>query len=238
MKKAIRFALTGLLAATAALAQKTAKVVIVTGENSYSGHVWKETSAELKSILEADKRLQVSLETDPNFIAKDEFLKFDAAVFDFRNQKPLAEDEKVQANILKFLEAGHGIVTIHWADGAFPYWPEYVNITGRAQQAKHDKRGPFKVHITDVKSPITKGMKDFETDDELYYDLKEGNKPITILATAHSNVMDKDYPMALTLQYGKGRVFNTPMGHDVKALKTPEVGELIRRGTAWAAGRK
>ena len=219
-------------------AQKTSKVVIVTGENSYSGHVWKETSAELKSILEEDKRLQVSLEADPNFIAKDDFLKYDAAIFDFRNLKPLAEDEKVQANILKFLAGGHGIVTIHWADGAFPYWPEYVNITGRAQQAKHDKRGPFKVKITDVKSPITKGMKDFETDDELYYDLKEGSNPITILATAHSNVMDKDYPMALTLQYGKGRVFNTPLGHDVKALKTPEVGELIRRGTAWAAGRK
>jgi len=238
MKSIASILLTGLLVTFAANAQKAAKVVIVTGENSYSGHVWKETSAELKSILEADKRLTVSLEADPNFIAKDDFLKYDAAIFDFRNLKPLAEDEKVQANILKFLEAGHGIVTIHWANGAFPYWPEYVNITGRAQQAKHDKRGPFKVHITDEKSPITKGMKDFETDDELYYDLKEGDKPITILATAHSNVMDKDFPMALTLQYGKGRVFNTPMGHDVKALKTPEVAELIRRGTVWAAGRK
>lgn len=221
----------------AAQAQKTAKVVIVTGENSYSGHVWKETSAELRSILAADQRLQVSMEADPNFIAKDEFLKYDAAIFDFRNEKPLAQEGKVQANILKFLAAGHGIVTIHWADGAFPYWPEYVNITGRAQQAKHDKRGPFKVRITDPKNPLTTGLKDFETDDELYYDFKEGARPVTILATAHSKVMDKDYPMALTLQYGKGRIFNTPMGHDVKALKVPEVAELIRRGTVWAAGR-
>jgi type 1 glutamine amidotransferase len=49
--------------------------------------------------------------------------------------------------------------------------------------------------------------------------------------------MDKDFPMALTVRYGRGRVFNTPMGHDVKALRVPEVAELIRRGTAWAAGQ-
>ena len=29
------------------------KVVIVTGENSFNGHVWKDTSAELKRILDA-----------------------------------------------------------------------------------------------------------------------------------------------------------------------------------------
>lgn len=218
-------------------AQKHSRVVIVTGENSYAGHVWKETSAEIKAILEADKRLEVTLEADPNFIAKDAFLTYDSAVFDFRNAKPLAEDEKVRANILKFLASGKGLVTVHWAGGAFPYWDEFPNISGRAQVSKHDKRGPFKVTIVDRKDPITKGLADFETDDELYYDFKESNKPVKILATAHSNVMDKDFPMALTLQYGKGRVFTTPLGHDVKALKTPEVGELLRRGTAWAARR-
>ena len=220
-----------------ALAQKVTNVIIVTGENSYSGHVWKETSAEVRTILESEKRFRVTLETDPNFIAKDSFLTYDVAVFDFRNAKPLAEDEKVKANILKFLASGQGLVTLHWAGGAFPYWDEFPNISGRAQVSKHDKRGPFKVTIVDRKSPITKGIADFQADDELYYDFKEGNKPIHILATAHSNVMDKDYPMALTVEYGKGRVFTTPLGHDVKALRTPAVGDLLRRGTAWAARR-
>ncbi len=221
-----------------AQAQNAKKVVIVTGENSYNGHVWKETSAEIRSILEADKKLQVSLETNPNFVAEDAFLGYDAAVFDFRNAKPLEKDDKVQANILKFLGDGKGLVVIHWANGAFPYWPEFANIVGRAQQSKHDARGPFKVSIVNHDSPITRGLQDFQTDDELYYDMKEGDRPIEILATAHSKVMDKDFPMALTVRYGAGRVFNTPMGHDVKALKVPEVAELIRRGTAWAAGSR
>jgi hypothetical protein len=31
-------------------------------------------------------------------------------------------------------------------------------------------------------------------------------------------------------------VFNTTMGHDVKALKVPGTADLVRRGAAWAAG--
>ena len=220
-----------------AFAQAPIRVNIVTGENSYKGHVWQETSAELRSILEADKRFKVEVSPDPNRIADDQIFGFDALVLDFRNADPLASDEKVRQNLVKFLEQGKGIVTIHWADGAFPYWPEFVNIVGRAQQAKHDPRGPFTIKIADPNHPITRGMKDFETDDELYYDFKDGDRPIHVLATAHSKVLDKDSPMALTVEYGKGRVFNTPLGHDVKALKVPEVGELIRRGTAWAAGK-
>jgi len=218
-------------------AQRQVRAVIVTGENSYSGHVWKDTSAQLKSILEAGKDFQqVQVEPDPNFIATDAFLGYDVAVFDFRNAKPLASDEQVQANLLKFLAQGKGIVTIHWANGAFPYWPGFVNIVGRAQQSRHDPRGPFQVTIASADHPITRGMKDFQTDDELFYDTKEGDRPITILATAHSKVLDKDVPMALTVQYGPGRVFNTTMGHDVRALQVAGTAELIRRGTAWAAG--
>lgn len=45
-----------------------------------------------------------------------------------------------------------------------------------------------------------------------------------------------DYPMAFVLNVGKGRVFHSPLGHDVKAFN-PAVLELFRRGTAWAAGK-
>ena len=56
------------------------RAVIVTGENSFNGHVWKDTSAEIKSILDAGKDFQeVVIQPDPNFIASDEFLTFDVA---------------------------------------------------------------------------------------------------------------------------------------------------------------
>jgi type 1 glutamine amidotransferase len=214
------------------------RAVIVTGENSFNGHVWKDTSAEIKSILDAGKDFQdVVIQPDPNFVASDEFLTFDVAVFDFRNQNPLAQEEKVEANLLKFLDtANKGLVTVHWANGAFPYWPEFVNIVGRAQQSVHDRRGPFTVKIVNPNHPITRDMKDYETNDELFWDTKISNRTITPIAVATSNVHFADFPMALELQYKRARVFNTTMGHDVKALKVPGTAALIRRGTAWAAG--
>jgi type 1 glutamine amidotransferase len=79
-------------------------------------------------------------------------------------------------------------------------------------------------------------MKDYETDDELFWDTKIGNRIITPVAVATSKVHFADFPMALELQYNRARVFNTTMGHDVKALKVPGTADLIKRGTAWAAG--
>ena len=213
------------------------RAVIVTGENSYNGHVWKETSAEIKNILDAGKDFQeVVIQADPNFIASDEFLAFDVAIFDFRNQNPLPQEEKVEANLLKFLGPPKGPGHRALGERRVSLWPEFVNIVGRAQQSVHDPRGPFTVKIVNPNHPITRDMKDYETDDELFWDTKIGNRTITPVAVATSKVHFADFPMALELQYNRARVFNTTMGHDVKALKVPGTAELIRRGTAWAAG--
>jgi type 1 glutamine amidotransferase len=45
------------------------------------------------------------------------------------------------------------------------------------------------------------------------------------------------YPIAFVLQYGKGRVFHTTLGHDARAIQMSGTAELLRRGCAWAAGR-
>ena len=43
--------------------------------------------------------------------------------------------------------------------------------------------------------------------------------------------------MAFAFEYGKGRVFHTPLGHDVKAFTLPGPAELIRRGCHGLPGR-
>ena len=80
-------------------------------------------------------------------------------------------------------------------------------------------------------------MRDFRADDELYICLM-GDRPVDLLATAHSKLSGKDEPMAFAFEYGKGRVFHTPLGHDVSAIEMPGVAELLRRGCLWAAGRQ
>lgn len=212
------------------------RVLIVTGCD-YPGHKWRETTPVLREAISKDKRLEVSVTEDAKFLASPDLKKYDAIVLNYMNWQNPGPGADAQENLRKTVEAGTGLVLVHFACGAFQGWPEFVKVAGRVWDPKlraHDPRGPFHVNVTDQKHPITVGMKSFSTEDELYTCLI-GNMEIQMLATATSKVDQKNYPMAFTLSYGKGRVFHCLLGHDVKALGG-EVGLLYQRGTAWAAG--
>ena len=100
---------------------------------------------------------------------------------------------------------------------------------------QHDPYGPFTVEIASTDHPITRGMTSFQTTDELYSCL-EGETPISVLATAVSQVDGQRYPIAFVLTCGQGRVFHCVLGHDVRALAQQAAANLYRRGTAWTAG--
>lgn len=217
------------------------KVLLVTGLE-YPGHPWKETAPALTNFLAQDKRLEVSYVEDPNFLSKKELDSYDVILLNYQNHQVPAP-EGALTNLKQVIKGGKGLVLVHFACGAFIDWEtkavntEFVEIAGRVWNPKlrgHDPRGSFQVHITDINHPITKGLTDFNTDDELYTCL-DGTVPIQILANAKSKVDHKDYPMAFVLTPGKGRTFHCLLGHDLNALDET-VGELYRRGTLWAAG--
>ncbi|MCH5373477.1 MAG: ThuA domain-containing protein, partial [Planctomycetes bacterium] len=215
------------------------RVLLVTGVD-YVGHHWKETAPALRGVLEKDSRLEVRVIEDHEFLASDVIFDYDVILLHLKNYEPTKRAEQVRGNLTRFVSDGGGLVLYHFALGAFEPWKEFEQLAGRTwDQTKrgHDPRGPFTVNIIDHDHPVTSGMDDFETDDELYTCLG-GQTPIHVLATARSKVDGQDYPMAFVLDYGKGRVFHTPLGHDVKAVTMPGPAELIRRGCLWAAGRQ
>ena len=63
-----------------------------------------------------------------------------------------------------------------------------------------------------------------------------GTPEIHLLCDAHSQVKNADHPQAFVFQPGKGRVFLSTLGHDVKAFDAAAVKQLYRQGAAWAAG--
>jgi type 1 glutamine amidotransferase len=221
----------------AAPAARQAKVLVLTG-NEYPGHPWKETAPLLAKFLASDPRLATSVNADPKFLASPKLHEYDAIVLNYMNWQSPDPGPEARENLKKFVESGKGLVLVHFACGAFQGWPEFKNIAGRVWDPKlrgHDPHGKFTVEITGVEHPITKGMKAFETIDELYTCLT-GDKEIQVLAKATSKVDKKDYPMAFVNQYGKGRAFHCVLGHDARALTPAGVQELYCRGTAWAAG--
>ena len=213
------------------------RALLVTGID-HPGHKWRETAPVLRKAIEKDGRLAVDVVEDPAWLASGALNGYKVLIHHWMNWEVPAPGTEARENLARFVRDGGGLVLVHFACGAWQDWPEFERIAGRVWNPKlraHDPRGSFTVEIVDTAHPITRGMKAFQTADELYTCLA-GETPVHVLAKATSKVDKKDYPIAFVLTYGKGRVFHCVLGHDVRAFEAPEVVELFRRGTAWAAG--
>jgi type 1 glutamine amidotransferase len=224
-------------------AKGTARILIVTGED-YPGHKWKETCPVVKAELEKDPRLTVDVLADLKSLATVRLADYDAVVLHFKNYDPEVPGRKGFDNLARFVEEGGGLMILHFGCGAFQeFKDDFAKIAGRVWfgdktppgRRNHDPHGEFTVNIATIDHPVTKGMKDFTTVDELYTCL-EGDVPISTLATAVSKVDGVTYPMAFVFPCGKGRVFHSVLGHDTVAFAAQGPAELHRRGCAWVAG--
>ncbi len=241
---ALAAALGFLLPVSAADLPKTkARILLVTGID-YPGHVWRQTAPVLAEALSKDPRLEVRTVEDPAFLDSTAIGAYDAVILHFQTWEQPGPGETARENLRRFVAGGKGVVLVHFACGAWHNeWPEFEKIAGRVWfgqdpgpgKRQHDPYGTFRVEFPDPANRLVQGMKAFDTQDELYTCLT-GSHPITVVAQAKSKVDGKEYPMAFTSKYEQGRTFHSVLGHDVKALSTPGVQELYRRGCAWAAG--
>ena len=135
-------------------------------------------------------------------------------------------------------------------DGPYYYWLDgkYVTDNSPGKGGSHGKRVPFVVNVRDSEHPITKGLpsKWLHQNDELYGNLRGPAENIHVLATAFSTKetggTEKEEPVLFTITYGKGRIFQTVMGHTGADFSdsVQDVGFQVTfsRGTEWAATGK
>jgi type 1 glutamine amidotransferase len=108
----------------------------------------------------------------------------------------------------------------------------------------HGPRHEFVVQVREPRHPITRGMPEkwLHTRDELYDLMRGPAEQVEILLTAYSDPdmqgTGRHEPSAMTIRYGKGRVFHTTMGHDLTAMRCIGFITLLQRGTEWAATGK
>jgi sialate O-acetylesterase len=226
------------------------KLLIITGDH---GHDWKATTKSLQEILSAGGKIAVDVTTTP---AKDltdaNLVKYDVLLLNYKDTPNGAPDTKwSDANKQAFLKAvreGRGLVVFHFASSAFtrPNWDDYEKAIagGWRTQGFHGPAHVFHVKKTHASHPISEGLPtEFEhTIDELYQNsvMLPGN---IVLATAYSDPAKprgtgKDEPVIWVNTYGKGRVYNNALGHDVKAMSDPNFHTWMRRGVLWAATGK
>jgi type 1 glutamine amidotransferase len=105
----------------------------------------------------------------------------------------------------------------------------------------HGKPSETSISITNKTHPVTKNLNDFVVFDELWLNAAE-NPNFEILGVASNKETTekgtKPQPAIMVAGYGKGRIFHTILGHDIKAVENPGFQVLLIRGTEWAATGK
>jgi hypothetical protein len=121
---------------------------------------------------------------------------------------------------------------------------EVVRDTAAGDGGHHGSQHPFQIVVRDDSHPITKGMPRewLHAQDELYDKLRGPAENMQILATAFASPdhggSGRHEPMLMTIGYGKGRVFHTPMGHADYSQECVGFIVSLQRGTEWAATGK
>jgi type 1 glutamine amidotransferase len=193
---------------------------------------------------------------------KPDFGRFNVIVLNYNGDDWGAATKEAFENYVK---NGGGVVSVHAADNSFPGWAEYNKMiavggwgnrnqnsgpmirwadgkqtleTGApGSRGTHGKYFSWDVETRDPNHPIMKGLppKWLHARDELYAKLAGPAENVTVLATADSDVTHQNEPILMVINYGKGRVFHTTMGHEVESMKDVGFVTTLTRGCEWAA---
>ncbi|MDA1040303.1 MAG: ThuA domain-containing protein [Planctomycetota bacterium] len=199
---------------------------------------------------------------DPDF--KPRFMDYTVVVSNFGHGAAMWPEETRTA-LEQYVSNGGGLVVVHAADNSFPNWEAYNRMIGLGGWGgRNEKSGPylyfdadgnlvrdtkagpggshgpqheFVVVVRDATHPIVQGMPTMwmHAKDELYDSLRGPAENITVLATAFSPKTQRHEPMIMTIDFGKGRVFHTPMGHETYSMECVGFITTFQRGAEWAA---
>jgi uncharacterized protein len=241
-----------LLMGTAALrAQRRIQVLIITGRDD---HDWRGVTPLMRQYLEAAGIFETRIAEEFRDAGPESLNRYDAAVLVYSDK--LAEDHWTagsKAALRDFVHGGKGLVVYHHSSTAFKDWAEFTRMCGGNYYgaAQHSPIHDFTVTFTDREHPITRGLSKscVQRQDELYASMQmQPAGSYHVLATGwddHALYNGKfktplsgpgaNEPLLWTVEYGKGRVFATMIGHSAQAAQSPGFRATFTRGVEWVA---
>jgi type 1 glutamine amidotransferase len=163
---------------------------------------------------------------------------------------PVFADPEVLDGLIRYVREGGGVAGLHGTTFASQDLREFGELMG-AQEGPHQYNGePGTLKIDDPDSPLTKhfGGKGFSMIDEFYHFPPTGpytREKLHVLLSVDAAKTDlsrwpirpdNDYGMAWIKSFGKGRVFNSVLGHRPEFYMMPDLVKLMLGGIQFVLG--
>jgi type 1 glutamine amidotransferase len=217
--------------------QKKIRVLIVTGGHGFEHKPFYNVFDSIPSIT-YDTLVQPQANA---LIASPGVSKYDVLVFyDLFDSISPAQQEAY----ISLLKKGASMIFLHHSLVSYQNWPEFIKIVGGQYHTspvlvngdtlranyEHGVNIPVKVEQKD--HPVTRGISDFEIEDEVYGDVEILPQVKPLLSTTHPKSMRY---LAWINHYEHSNVICIQLGHGPSAYSNPNFRKLIRQAIEWSA---
>ncbi|MHC4395049.1 MAG: ThuA domain-containing protein [Planctomycetota bacterium] len=216
------------------------KVVVVTGGHDFNKEKFFPLFAEHKNIEYVH-----APQVDHSEIFED-ISRWPYDVIVLYNMTQQISPER-RANFVRLLENRVGLLVLHHSVLAFQNWPEYKKIVGGRlyleDTVEDDIKGKklefkhgvnFTIHIEDENHPITRGLSDFEVNDETY---KHGVIEPSSRVLLTTDEVTSDRVIGWVSGYDEAKICFIESGHGDTIYADANFRRLVGRAIRWCAGR-
>lgn len=197
-------------------------------------------------LWETYMRTDTQLITKKKLTANAKNLDYFDAVY-FYTTGELDMDDEQKAALLSFVhDDGKGFIGGHSATDTFYNWPEYGDLVG-GYFNDHPWHQQVRLNVEDRTFPA---MRQFgptiALTDEIYQLKNFSRDKVRVLLTLDTSTVDitsprvhrtdGDFALAWVRNYGKGRVFSSPLGHEEQIYDRPDMQTMYVEAVKWVMG--
>jgi type 1 glutamine amidotransferase len=173
---------------------------------------------------------------------------FDALVFVNATGKMDLTDEQKQALLAFVHDEGKGFVGVHASLDANYDWPEYAELIGGWFDQHPWNTFDAPILLEDPTFPAVRHLaRAFTKRDEIYQAKQWSRDKVNVLLRLDESKLqyennprvhreDRDFAVAWSKMYGKGRVFYSTLGHTNESWRDPDITTMYFEGIKWALG--
>ncbi len=260
----------------AATPQKPRKVLVFSVATNFQHNAIEFGKAVLPVLGEQTGAYEAVVSDDVENFEKDALSQFDAVIFNNTQGRPflgkpwpevrkmpdaerkalLEREDRLQANLLEYVNQGGGFVGIHAATDTYTRWEEYVAmIGGKFEGHPWNKKSDVVVDIVEPQHPLIAGIFEvtsFPLQEEIYIMknaadewIQPGDQDRRLLLKLNleqsgerkrKNSPTDFVPISWIKEVGEGRLFYTSLGHNAAIFENPQVLEHYLRGIQYACG--